>query len=165
MTLALTMTAGPARVGEPVPVTVTVTNTGDGPVRVAGVVGGSETGLRYPHYLPLIRAGDAVVARPGPDEDPMVGPLRGRDLVLLEPGASFDPTGPGFLPLATFATFRPQAPGDLTFELTLDTGAPEPSGWLGSFGQDAERDDVLATLRQVPAVRQTATVVVSVSKP
>jgi hypothetical protein len=162
VTLALHLAAGPARVGEPVAITVMVTNTGDRPVRVAGVVGGSETGLRYPHYLPLVRAGDTVVARPGPDEDPMVGPLRERDLVLLEPGAAFDPTGPGFQPLATFATFRPQAPGDLTFELTLDTSAPDPSGWFGSFGQDTERDAVLGALRSVPAVRLTAAVVVGV---
>jgi hypothetical protein len=162
VTLDLRLTAGRARVGEPVPITVTVTNTGDRPVRVPGVVGGSETGLRYPHYLPLVRAGDTVVARPGPDEDPMVGPLRERDLVLLEPGAAFDPTGPGFQPLATFATFRPQTSGDHTFELTLDTSAPGPEGWLGTFGQDTERDAVVAALRSVPAVGLTATVVVSV---
>lgn len=164
MTLALRLTAGPARVGEPVPLGVAVTNTGDRTVLAAGVVGGSETGMRYPRWLPLVRAGDTVVARPGPDEDPMVSPLRECDLVRLGPGAAFDPTGPGFLPLSTFATFRPATPGDYTFELTLDTRAPDPAGWLGSFGQDAERAAVLVAVRSVPAVLLIATVVVSASR-
>jgi hypothetical protein len=162
--LTLRVPRGPARVGEPVPVGVWVTNVGERPVHVVGVVDGSETGQRFPYYLPAIRTGDAVV-RPGLPEDPLVGPLRRSDVILLNPGDSFDPTsvdGRAYLPLSTFANFRPVSPGRYTFELTLDTRAPEPARWLGRFGQDAERVAVLAAVRTIPSVLLTVAVDVEV---
>jgi hypothetical protein len=131
---------------------------------MVGVVDGSETAQRFPHYLPVVRAEDVLV-RPGAPEDPLVGPLRRRDVILLLPGGSFDPTsadGHAYLPLSTFATFRPAAPGRYTFELTLDTRAPEPARWLGRFGQDAEREAVLTAVRAIPPVLLTVTADVEV---
>ena len=162
--LTLQLPRGPARVGEPVPVGVRVTNVGERPVQMVGVVDGSETGQRFPYYLPAIRAGDTVV-RPGLPEDPLVGPLRRSDVILLPPGDSFDPTsadGHAYLPLSTFANFQPLSPGRYTFELTLDTRAPDPARWLGRFGQDAEREAVLAAVRTIPPVLLTAAVQVEV---
>jgi hypothetical protein len=152
--LTLQVPRGPARVGEPVPLGVRVTNIAASRLHMVGVVDGSETGQRFPYYLPTIRTGDAVV-RPGPPEDPLVGPLRRSDVIQLDPGDSFDPTSAGghaYLPLSTFANFRPPSPGRYTFELTLDTRAPEPARWLGRFGQDAEREAVLAAVRTIPSV-------------
>jgi hypothetical protein len=163
--LHLTLQAGPARAGEPVPVTVRLANAGGVPVPAVGVLDGSETGLRYPYWLPVVRRGADVVARPGPPEDPMVRPLRAVDVVTLQPGDSLDPTssaGGGYLPLSTFATFRAATPGRHTFELTLDTRAPSPERWLGRFGQGSERDAVLALVARVPAVLLTASVDVDV---
>ena len=123
---------------------------------MVGVVDGAEGGQRYPRYEPMVRLGDEVVARPGPAEDPLVGPLRPQDIVVLDPGASFDPTdaggGAAFLPLSTFANFRPDRPGRYRFELTVDTRELDPAGWLGRFNQDAERDAVVAALASVPGV-------------
>jgi hypothetical protein len=105
------------------------------------------------------------VIRPGPPEDPLVGPLRRSDVILLNPGDSFDPTSAdahAYLPLSTFANFRPASPGRYTFELTLDTRAPDPGRWLGRFGQDAEREAVLAVVRTIPSVLLTVAVHIEV---
>jgi hypothetical protein len=161
--LTLQVPQGPARLGEPVPIGVRVTNVGERPVHMIGVVDGSETGQRFPYYLPVIR-GDAVV-RPGPPEDPLVGPLRRSDVILLNPGDSFDPTSAdahAYLPLSTFANFRPASTGRYTFELTLDTRAPDPGRWLGRFGQEAEREAVLAVVRTIPSVLLTVAVHIEV---
>ncbi len=158
LALDLEAAGGPFRVGGTVPVRIRVTNTGDRPVRVVGVVDGAETGQRYPHYLPLVELDGVVVARPGAAEDPLVGPLRPSDAVLLEPGAAFDPSSAelGFMPLSTFATFRPAAPGLHRWSLTLDTEAPDATAWLGRFGQDPLREAALALVAEVPRVRLTA---------
>jgi hypothetical protein len=134
---------------------------------MVGVVGGAEGGPRYPRYEPIVRLGDEVVARPGPAEDPLVGPLRPRDIVVLEPGASFDPTdargGAAFLPLSTFANFRPDRAGRFRFELTVDTRDDDPAAWLGHFNQDADRDAVVAALASVPGELLEAAADVDVS--
>jgi len=162
--LTLQVPQGPARLGEPVPVGVRVTNVGEQPVHMVGVIDGSETGQRFPYYLPTIRA-RGILVRPGAPEDPLVGPLRRSDIILLDPADSFDPTladGHAYLPLSTFATFRPASSGRYTFELILDTRAPEPARWLGRFGQDAEREAVLAAVHAIPPVRLTATALIEV---
>ncbi|NHC14325.1 hypothetical protein [Motilibacter deserti] len=166
--LRLQVPPGPAHRGEPVPVRVEVENTGASPVPCVGVLDGSESGLRYPRWAPVVRRGSETVARPGPVEDPLVGPLRRADVVTLSPGGTFDPTsaegGRAYLPLSTFAAFRPAAPGRYTFELALDTREPEPERWLGRFGQgtDAERAGLLMAVRRIPAVLLVATVDVDV---
>ena len=157
---------GPVRCGEPVPLRISVTNNSAAPLAMVGVVDGSESALRFPHYLPAISQHDKVVARPPSPEDPLVGPLRTLDIVRLAPRASFDPcagfSGAAYLPLSTFANFRAAAPGLYRFTLTLNTTSPRPEAWLGRFNQDLELDAVLALIGQVPKVELTSVIDVSI---
>ncbi|MBQ0851621.1 hypothetical protein J8N05_25980 [Streptomyces sp. BH-SS-21] len=168
--------SGPQPLGLPAPVRVELRNTGGHHLWIAGVLDGSENGLRFPRYRPTItRAGEgegegegdvggggedagsagsgAVVASPAPAEDPLVGPLRPADLRTLAPGESWDPTsGPGCLPLMTFAHFAPRRPGRYRYTLTLDTDAARLEDWLGGFGVPvgSAREDLLALVARVP---------------
>ncbi|MDQ0772483.1 hypothetical protein QF026_000949 [Streptomyces aurantiacus] len=93
------------------------------------------------------------MASPAPAEDPLVGPLGPADLRRLAPGESWDPaSGPGCLPLMTFAHFAPRRPGRFRYALTLDTEAARPQDWLGGFGLPAgtELDELLALVARVP---------------
>ncbi|MCX4238161.1 MULTISPECIES: hypothetical protein [Streptomyces] len=184
---------GPQPLGHPAAVRVELRNTGTRELWVAGVLDGSENGLRFPRYRPTVtRSGDSdsdgdghvdfggtggtggtggrsagadatgygtVVAVPVPAEDPLVGPLRPADLRALMPGESWDPTsGPGCLPLMTFARFAPQRPGRYRYALTLDTDAARPEDWLGGFGvpAGAAREDLLTLVGRVPRLRVVA---------
>ncbi|MGP4042992.1 hypothetical protein [Streptomyces sp. 2A115] len=152
---------GPRPLGRPAAVRAEIRNTGDRPLWIAGVLDGSENGLRLPHYRPaVVRVDDnSVVARPGPAEDPLVGPLRTGDLRRLAPGESFDPTtGPGCLPLMTFAHYVPQRPGRCRYTLTLSTEAAQPEEWLGGFvlPSGTEREELLALVARVPRTTVTA---------
>jgi hypothetical protein len=142
------------RAGWPIPIEIEVRNRSQRSVWIVGVVGGSEEGTRYPHYLPQIAMGRQLVAEPPLPEDPLVGPLRLADFRLLAPGESFDPTRPHadatFLPISTFSNFKPPAPGLYQFTLDLSTESEHPEQWLGYFGQDAERSAVLERISQVP---------------
>ncbi len=164
--LALRGPAGPQRVGQPVRIDVEVRNAGTGEIWLVGVVDGSEDGARYPHYRPSVSHGGVVVAAPPPPEDPLVSPLRPADFRRLAGGEPFDPTlsreGAAYLPLSTFATFRPAAPGVYRFSLTLSTESETPELWLGRFGQDAGRGAVLALISRVPRVTITSTIDVAV---
>jgi hypothetical protein len=144
---------GPQPPGNPVHVEVRVRNRVDREVWAVGVLDGSEDGVRYPAYRPVVTHGGVIVAQPGPPEDPLVGPLRTADFRRLAPGDEFDPTGPGFLPLTTFANFAPDWPGVYSYALTLSTESPRPEAWLGRFGQDP---DVLGFVERVPRVTVTA---------
>jgi hypothetical protein len=147
-------------VGRPVRLEVQVRNQGTVDVWMVGVVDGSEEGVRYPHYRPRVTRGGTVVAAPPPPEDPLVGPLRVSDFLRLAPGEAFDPNqgdGGAYLPLATFASFRPDEAGIYEYHLTLSTESERAEEWLGRFGQDAERDRVLELIAQVPRVTVTAT--------
>jgi hypothetical protein len=158
--------AGPGRpvaAGEPLRVGVEVRNEGDTEVCLVGVVDGSEHGVRYPHWRPTVSVGGRVVAEPGPPEDPLVGPLRRDDFRRLAPGDSFDPAGLGYLPLATFATFRPSEPGTYRCTLAFSTESERPEQWLGRFGQEAERDAVLELVTRVPRLRLRSELEVQVS--
>jgi len=139
---------------------VRVRNTSAGELWFPGVVDGSETASRYPHYLPSIRfvpTGD-VVAEPPPAEDPLTGPLRPTDFQRLAPGEEFDPAAPGrFLPLSTFANHRPSRRGIYRYILTIDTTGEDPATWVGTFGHQAYAGEVLPLLAKVPRVRTTAT--------
>ncbi|GDY79126.1 hypothetical protein SAV31267_086110 [Streptomyces avermitilis] len=127
---------GPQPLGGSAPVRAKVRNSGERAVWIAGVLDGSEDGIRFPHYLPAVTLADGgrTVARPGPAEDPLVGPLRVGHLLRLAPGESFDPTaGAGCLPLTTFAAFAPKPPA------ATGTRSPSPprrgvprSGWAVS---------------------------------
>jgi hypothetical protein len=137
-----------------VPVRVEVRNAGRGDLWMVGVVGGSEEGVRPPRYRPSVTRDGVVVAEPPPPEDPLVAPLRRADVRRLAPGEGFDPTAPeggaAYLPLSTFATFAPAEPGRYSYALVLSTESEEPREWLGSFGQDAEREAVLELVARVP---------------
>ncbi|MGW7047300.1 hypothetical protein ACWGDT_32410 [Streptomyces avermitilis] len=152
----------PQPLGGPAPVRAEVRNSGEGAVWIAGVLDGSEDGIRFPHYLPAVTLADGgrTLARPGPAEDPLVGPLRAAQLLRLAPGESFDPTaGAGCLPLTTFAAFAPEAPGRYRYTLTLSTEAARPDEWLGGFGlpSGAEREELLDLVARVPRITVSAT--------
>jgi hypothetical protein len=126
---------------------------------MVGVVDGSETGTRFPHYLPEIRFAGRVVAKPPAPEDPLVSPLRLADFHLLEPGTGFNPTarsGSAYLPVGTFANFRPSVPGRYEFQLVLSTESRSLDQWLGKFGQDIERAAVLDRLQLIPKLTVTS---------
>ncbi|MFS8197888.1 hypothetical protein ACLVWQ_04295 [Streptomyces sp. CWNU-52B] len=153
--------SGPQPLGRPAAVRVEIRNTGGHGLWIAGVLDGSENGLRFPRYLPTVTrvqgtegAEEGVlVASPAPAEDPLVAPLRPADLRGLAPGESWDPvSGPGCLPLTTFAHFAPRRPGRYRYALTLDTDAARPEEWLGGFGVSAGPGlrELLALVARVP---------------
>jgi hypothetical protein len=137
-----------------VPVRVELRNSGDEDLWIVGVLDGSETGTRYPHWLPSIRQGEVMVAGRPRAEDPMVGPLRAEDFRRLRPGEGFDPGR-----LATFAAFAPPAPGSYTYSLEVSTESGSAEAWLGYFGQDRS---VLELVARVPRFTIGATVSVEV---
>lgn len=165
--VAVTLHVGPGahRVGVPVEVRVEVRNVSNARIRMPGVLDGSETGTRLPHYRPSVLRGDEVVAAPPAPEDPLVGPVRPEDLRRLDPGESFDPTdrsGPGaYLPLSTFTSHRPDRPGRYRYTLVVDTTGTEDR-WMGRFAQEPHRAGVVPLLDEVPKVVLTATVDVDV---
>jgi hypothetical protein len=141
-------------VGKAVPVAIFLKNMSMSPVWMVGVLDGSESGLRYPLYRPEIHLKGILVAEPFPPEDPLVGPLRLSDLTKLEPGESFDPTQASldraYLPLITFVNFFPATAGIYQFQLILSTESENPEQWLGTFGQETERDAVLKRVLKIP---------------
>jgi hypothetical protein len=141
-------------VGEPVPIGIEVRNVGERELCLVGVLDGSETGVRYPHYRPSVALDGETVAEPEAPEDPLVGPIRLADIQRVRPGEGFDPTdravAPGYLPLITFATFRPVRLGIYRFRLELDMTGHRPEAWFGRFGQTTD-GDLLGLLATVPA--------------
>jgi hypothetical protein len=152
-------------VGEPVPLRVEVRNVGVREFCLVGVLDGSETGTRYPHYRPSVTLGGEVVAAPEPPEDPLVGPIRSADIRRVRPGEGFDPTdravAPGYLPLSTFVAFHPARPGMYRFGLELDLTERRPEAWFGRFGQTTD-EQLLGLLAAVPAVAVSAFVEVEI---
>lgn len=148
--LTLHAPAGPHPAGRPVPVHARLRNTGPDDLWIVGVVDGSDTGTRYPHWLPSVRLGGVVVAAPAPPEDPLVGPLRAGDFRRLAPGEAMDPG-----PLPTFATFAPAAPGTYVYSLDLSTGAGRPEAWLGAFNQDRSVLDLVARVPRLTLHAET----------
>jgi hypothetical protein len=151
---------GPCFVGQPVAVRIEIRNDGAEDLWMVGVVDGSEEGVRYPHYRPAVTRDGDVVGKPPPPEDPLVGPLRTTDFRCLGPGEAFDPTRPeagaAYMPLSTFATFRPAEPGIYRYTLVLSTESSQPEEWLGRFGQEAERSAVLELVARVPRLTVTS---------
>lgn len=163
VTLTLHGPDRPLTLGSPVPIRIEVKNVSSGSVWMVGVLDGSETGTRYPHYLPEIKLGGRAIANPPVPEDPLVSPLRLADFHLLQPGAGFDPTtkaGASYLPVSTFANFRPSLPGRYEFQLVLSTESRSPDQWLGKFGQDVERAAVLDRLGLIPKFTVTSNLLV-----
>jgi hypothetical protein len=159
VTLTLRGPDRPLTLGTPVPIRIDVKNVSSHSIWMVGVLDGAETGTRYPYYLPEIRFAGHVVAKPPAPEDPLVSPLRRADFHLLEPGAGFDPTtkaGASYLPVSTFANFRPSVPGRYEFQLVLSTESRSLDQWLGKFGQDIEREAVLERLQLIPKFTVTS---------
>lgn len=142
--------------GVPVPVGVRVRNAGDRAAWLAGVLDGSEAGVRLPSYRPAVGLdGEVLAGRPAAD-DPLVAPLRRGDFRLLAPGETMDPAGAGYLPLVSFATFTPPRPGAYRFTLTLSTDGGRPEDWLGPLTREPDRAAVLELVRLVPRVTVTS---------
>ncbi|MGH2697825.1 MAG: hypothetical protein ACRDJL_01325 [Actinomycetota bacterium] len=137
-------------------------NATDHELWMVGILDGSEEGVRFPRYAPSVSRGDEVVAGPPSPEDPLVAPLRAADFRRLAPGESFDPGDPSgdaaYMPLSTFANFRPPAPGRYRYGLVLSTESEAPERWLGRFNQDAERAAVLDLIQRVPRLTVTSNV-------
>jgi hypothetical protein len=164
--LALHVADGPQPLGEPVRIVVEIRNANASDVWMVGVLDGSEEGVRYPHYRPSVTLEGVVLAAPPRPEDPLVAPLRVADFRRLDPGEAFDPTrseeGAAYLPLSTFATFRPPQPAIYRYALTLSTESDHPDEWLGRFGQDEARADVLDLVAHVPRVTVVSSIDVEV---
>lgn len=152
LAVSLRVDAGGFVAGELVAVTVEVRNVSRVPVRVVGVLDGSEVGARYPHYTPSIKGPGyqpPALERPG-----FTSPLRPQDFRLLDPSEGFDPTarlgGAAYLPLVAFAVFRPRLAGRFELRLTLSTSSADDSEWLGTLPY--KQDEALALVAQVPRV-------------
>lgn len=162
----LRLAAQSHRLGEPLDIRVEICNVDNRELWFVGILDGSESGIRYPHYRPSITLDGKVVAAPPAAEDPLVGPLRPVDFRRLAPGESFDPTDrtgvAAYLPLSTFATFRPDRAGNYRCTLVVDTAAPSPERWFGSFGQAADSSGLLDLIARVPAITLSATLDVEV---
>lgn len=154
LALVLTGPSGPQPRGQVPPVAVELRNADTSEIWVAGVLDGSEEGIRYPHYRPSITLEGEVIGRPGPAEDPLVAPLRPGDFRRLAPGESFDPTASS--QLFTFVNFQPAQPGIYRYLLTLDTDSGSPEEWLSRVHQDEEREAVLDLVRRVPRLTVTS---------
>ncbi|RNC73254.1 MAG: hypothetical protein ED859_00670 [Desulfuromonadales bacterium] len=153
LAVILTGPATPCRVGEPVAISVEVRNVSDRPLRMVGVLDGSEAGFRFPRYRPEITGPSA-----GAETDSVfwcgtVAPLHLRDVRLLMPGEGFDPRmaadGSAFFPLAAFLGFRPTAPGGYRFRLIVDTSAPAADEWLG-MPSILNEEEIRRLLDEVP---------------
>jgi hypothetical protein len=137
-----------------VPVRASLRNEGPGELWITGVLDGSETGTRYPHWLPAIEHDGRLAAAPPRAEDPLVAPLRREDFHRLAPGEELDPGR-----LATFATYAPPAPGAYVYRLALSTASQSPQEWLGAFNQDPA---VLELVALVPPLELSAELTVIV---
>lgn len=152
LAVILTGPASPCRVGEPVAISVEVRNASGRPLRMVGVLDGSEAGFRFPKYRPEI-SGPGVGAKA---EDVFwcgtVAQLHLRDLLLLMPDKGFDPCavvdGTAYLPLAAFLNFHPATPGICRFKLSVDTTGPEEE-WLGRKNIPDE-EEIRRLLGEVP---------------
>ena len=154
LSLVLSAREGRHPVGKAVPVTISLKNMSANPLWMVGVLDGSESGLRFPLYRPEIHLQGKLVAEPCPPEDPLVGPLRLSDFTDLKPGESFDPTKASLVrayqPLITFVNFFPATAGIYRYQLVLSTESENPEQWLGTFGQETEREAVLKRVLKIP---------------
>jgi hypothetical protein len=140
------------RTGQPIDVSIKICNISDAPVRLVGVLDGSETGVRFPHYLPEIKA-SVEFEPPELEACGNASPLRTTDFRLLKPQECFDPTKSAgeasYLPLFTFQNFSPSQAGLYELSLTLSTESRRDEQWLGTLGYPGE-EKVLKLLKEVP---------------
>jgi len=152
LSIVLTAPKGVQKTGQPVEISIEVCNISKSPVNIVGVLDGSETGVRFPHYLPEIKA-SVEFELPEMEVCGTAGPLRTSDFRLLKPKECFDPTKSAgeasYLPLFTFQNFRPNAAGLYEFSLTLSTESKRDEQWLGIVGYPGE-EKVLELLKKMP---------------
>ncbi len=153
LSITLSSTSESWRVGDLIQVGVEVRNISKAPVWAIGVLDGSESGFRYPHYLPLITGPKPL---PATEEAPWCGnvsPLLLSDFRQLLPGEGFDPGKPAGdavgLPLVAFQNFRPATPGHYQLSVIYDSSCESDREWLGMTGYPGE-DRVLQQLTLVP---------------
>ena len=152
--LALHGPPGEVPAGRPVPIRASLRNDGPGELWIVGVIDGSESGTRFPHWLPSIARGERAVAGPPQAEDPLVGPLRPEDFHRLGEGEELDPGR-----LATFATYAPAEAGAYVYSLRLSTESARAEDWFGAFNQDPAVGELVARVPRL-ALRADLTVTV-----
>jgi hypothetical protein len=140
------------KIGQPVEVVIEVCNVSKSPVQIVGVLDGSETAARFPHYLPEIKA-SVEFELPEMEVCGTTAPLRTSDFRLLKPEECFDPTKStgeaSYLPIFTFQNFSPSQAGVYELSLTLSTESRRAEQWLGITGYPGE-EKVLELLRDIP---------------
>ena len=152
LSIVLSAPKGVHKIGQPVEVSIEVCNISKSPVQIVGVLDGSETSVRFPHYLPEIKA-SVEFELPEMDVCGTTAPLRTSDFRLLKPKECFDPTKSAdeasYLPIFTFNNFLPNAAGVYEFSLTLSTESRRDDQWLGIIGYPGE-EKVLELLKEIP---------------
>jgi hypothetical protein len=162
LSIVLSTPKGVHRVGQPVAVAVAVCNVSESPVQIVGVLDGSETGVRFPHYLPEIKS-SVEFEPPEMEVCGTAAPLRITDFRLLLPKDCFDPAKSAgeasYLPLFTFNNFRPSRAGVYELSLTLSTASERDEQWLGVTGYPGE-EKVLELLKEVPRLTVESNVLI-----
>lgn len=136
-------------------ISIELRNVSEHPVLIVRALEGSDTGLRFPQYLPEING-----ERPPLSDEieflDVVAPLRPKDFHLLSPGQSFNPVAeinPVFNPLlAAFIKFAPRAPGRYQLQMTFSTASESENEWLG-MAEYPDKDEVLRRLIEVPRLQ------------
>jgi hypothetical protein len=155
LSVALSAPAGKQSAGEPIRVTIEVRNISGHAIWIVGALDGSDTGLRFPHYLPRINGAPPPLS--GEEEYlDVASPLRPEDFRQLQPGDGFDPVARLNLTLnpllAHFTEFVPPAPGHYELRLTLSTESDQDEQWLGIMDYPG-KDEALRRLASVPRLR------------
>lgn len=160
LNIVLTTDGEAFKVGDSVPVKVEVRNVSGKPLRVVGVLDGSEAGVRYPHYTARVTGPD--YQPPTLERPEYTSPLRPQDFRLLKSSEGFDPTvplgGAAYVPLVCFSHFCPPSPGRYKLSLTLSTDSDSDEEWLGTL--PFAQDEALPLIAQVPHVRVESNVLV-----
>jgi hypothetical protein len=154
----LTCSSPTIEAGAPSGVTIEVRNVTDHPVWIIGIVDGSEPGVRFPRWIPMV---EGAAELPPPEVSDFTSPLHPADFRKLEAGEAFDPTstagGAHFFRLATFEAIS-ETPGRYRLALELDTRGPDESAWAGTLPDhrpeaSSEAEEVRRLLRKVPRLR------------
>ncbi len=145
-------------------ISVRVRNRSAAAIRIPGVLDGSESGVRFPHYLPHIEGPAAAEAVPEiPD---FSAPLRRSDFRLLQPGEAFDPTdrssGAAFVPIVAFQRIT-RAAGIYTVSLSLSTESRSPDEWLGTLPSPKDPGvlDLIATVPRIAVLSNVLKLIVT----
>lgn len=156
--LSALLTADRTRVrpGERVRFTLTIRNASTEEVAMAGVLDGSESCIRYPHYRVQVAGPPGFVEPAAPPVCGIVAPLLAADMRLLAPGEGFDPTAPGAGPdplkLRGLEHFPFELSGRYEFWVVVSTQSDREDDWLG-LSEYPQKAPALERLRRVPRLR------------